>query len=118
MGATRVDVSPERWRAWLGWFARHHRTTALIAYTAITLLLTFPAILHLGDAIIGPLPVSANDNFWYVWYPWAFRQAVSWTGPRLHPPDLRAVSARPTLCPVLLFGRVGRCAAGCHAAAG
>src|SRR5579859_2017421 len=77
MGATRVDVSPERWRAWLGWFARHHRTTALIAYTAITLLLTFPAILHLGDAIIGPLPVSANDNFWYVWYPWAFRQAVS-----------------------------------------
>jgi hypothetical protein len=63
-----------RWYAWLG---RYHWAVALLAYTILTLVITFPAVLHLGDSIIGPLPPSANDDLWYVWYVWAFRQAVS-----------------------------------------
>lgn len=75
--AARVALRGATARGWLGWLARHHRLSALAGYTLLTLLFTFPAIFHLGDAILGPLPVSANDNFWYVWYSWAFRRR--WT---------------------------------------
>lgn len=59
------------------WFVRYHWAVALSAYTALTLAITFPAILHLSDSVVGSLPPSANDNLWYAWYPWAFRQALS-----------------------------------------
>jgi hypothetical protein len=61
-------------RRWAAWMALHHRITALAAYSVLTLALTFPLILHLGDSIIGP--VVYGDSTWYAWYPYAFRQAL------------------------------------------
>lgn len=59
------------------WLARYHWAVALAGYTLLTVAFTFPATFHLSDAVLGTLPPSANDNLWYVWYPWAFRQALS-----------------------------------------
>lgn len=66
--------SESRWQRMTYWLRVHHWVGALAGYTVITLALTFPLILHLGDSIMGP--VLYGDSLWYTWYPYAFRQAV------------------------------------------
>src|SRR5579859_882666 len=55
-------------------FVRFHWLWALLAYTALTIIINFPIIPHLGDQVIGP--VAKGDDDWYIWYLWMFRRSV------------------------------------------
>lgn len=59
----------------IAWARRHHWVVVLAGYTLMTLAITFPVILHLGDSIMGP--VLYGDSLWYTWYPYAFRTALA-----------------------------------------
>jgi len=63
--------SPLDTREWLG---RWHWVVALLAYTFLSLAITYPLIFHLRDVTAGPSP--DGDNLWFVWLLWAYRNAV------------------------------------------
>jgi hypothetical protein len=61
-------------QAWR-WGRHHHWVVALAGYALMTLVVTFPLVLHLGDSIAGPY--LYGDSFWYTWYPYAFRTSLA-----------------------------------------
>jgi hypothetical protein len=57
------------------WARRSHWAIALAGYALLTVAITFPLVLHLGDSIAGPY--ATEDSLWYTWYPYAFRTSLA-----------------------------------------
>ncbi len=72
--ASAPPATREGPRDWMQRLARSHWLWALLAYTLLTAIITFPLVFHLGDRVIGP--IAKGDDDWYIWYLWAFRQSV------------------------------------------
>jgi len=56
------------------WIERNHWIIALLVYTLLSVVVTFPLVFHLTTMISGPSP--DGDNLWYVWSLWATRHAI------------------------------------------
>src|SRR5438105_7522940 len=59
---------------WQAWFACYHWQVALILYTTLTVIITYPVIFHLGDSVIGAS--TDNDGIYFIWQNWWFRKAI------------------------------------------
>ena len=56
------------------WLDRHHRLAVLLIFTFLSLVITWPLVLHLNENVLGP--EADGDPLYQVWTLWWYKQAV------------------------------------------
>ncbi|MEI7555000.1 hypothetical protein [Candidatus Chlorohelix sp.] len=51
----------------------------LLAYTFLTILITWPLLPNMGTHLVNSTPTS--DAYQHIWYNWWYERSRNWTGP-------------------------------------